>query len=51
MVAYDYAKRNSEYFRYVMLYFVLCHMIIVLITATLIKSTFWSVYFTVSEQY
>lgn len=34
-----------------MIFFCLCHIIIVLMLATLMKSIFWSIFFTVTEQF
>jgi hypothetical protein len=48
-VAFDYAKRNEDYSALVLIYFVILHMIIVLILATSIKGIFWEVYFSVKS--
>jgi hypothetical protein len=50
-VAFDYAKRLEPYFFIVMIFFVFCHMVIVLVLATLLKGIVWSVFSTVSSQF
>jgi hypothetical protein len=51
LIAYDHAKRNSDQFAMVMMYFVIMHVVIVLIVATLIKGIFWEVYFCVQSEF
>ncbi len=50
MIATDYADRTQLYFPTVM-YFMFCHMMIVLITAALLRALVWETYFTVQDEY
>jgi hypothetical protein len=50
MIAFDYSKRTGLYFPTV-LYFMLCHTMIVLIMGALIKALIWEAYFTVHDEY
>lgn len=47
-VAFDHGWRNAHYYAYVMLYFILMHLVITYIVATLIRGIFWEVFFTVN---
>jgi hypothetical protein len=47
-VAFDLGWRNPQYYAYVMLYFILMHLVITYIIATLIRGIFWEVFFTVN---
>jgi hypothetical protein len=51
MIAYDYSYRSHGYFGFVMIYFVMCHIVIVLVMTSLFKGIVWEVYFAVDEQY
>jgi hypothetical protein len=48
-VAFDHAWRNAQYYSYVMLFFMLMHLIITYIIATLIRGMFWEIFFTVNS--
>ena len=48
-VAFDYAKKNNENFVWVMLYFVMCHIIVVIVLASVLKGIIWFVFITVSD--
>ena len=47
-VAFDYAKKNDSNFVGIMLYFVMCHIIIVIVLASVLKGIIWFVFITVS---
>ena len=47
-VAFDHAKKNDSNFVGVMLYFVMCHIIIVIVLASVLKGIIWFVFITVS---
>lgn len=51
MVAFDYAARNASLYGLIIVYFCCHHVIITLMTATLVRGIFWEVFFTVSEQF
>ena len=50
MVAFDYATIFG-YYGLVMLYFVVCHLLTVLIISSLLKGLVWEVYSSVNEEY
>lgn len=50
MIAFDHAYRYG-YFGFVMLYFVLCHIIIVIVLSSLLKGLAWEVYSNVHEEF
>ena len=47
-IAYDHAYRYGS-FAATMLFFVVCHIIIVIVLTSLLKGLAWEVYFTVHE--
>lgn len=47
LIAYDHAARHKDYFFVVMLYFIVAHICIVLVLATLLKGLLWEVYFAI----
>ena len=49
-IAYDHAYRYG-YFGLVMIYFVFCHLIIVIVLSSLLKGLAWEVYSTVHEEF
>ena len=50
-IAFDFANRTVGWFAPVMIFFLFCHITIVLVIATLLRSIFWSLFFSVGEQY
>ena len=48
-VAYDYANRAGSTWALVLLFFVLCHAIIVLVLAAVLKGIIWFVFLTVAQ--
>lgn len=51
MLAFDYADRNYNYYALVLLFFILCHGIIVLVLAAVLKGIIWFVFITVAQLY
>ena len=49
-VAFDYAARAGSSWSAVLLFFVLCHAVIVLVLAAVLKGIIWFVFITVSQQ-
>ena len=49
-VAFDYANRAGGTWSLVMLFFVMCHLIIVLVLAAVLKGIIWFVFLTVAQQ-
>jgi hypothetical protein len=48
-VAFDYAKKNDSNFSLIMMFFVFCHVIIVIVLASVLKGIIWFVFITVSQ--
>lgn len=49
-VAFDYANRAGSSWALALVFFVFCHMIIVLVLAAVLKGTIWFVFLTVAQQ-
>ena len=49
-VAYDYAARAGTHWVLTLLFFVLCHAIVVLVLAAVLKGIIWFVFLTVAQQ-
>jgi hypothetical protein len=49
-VAFDYANRAGSNWSLVLLFFVMCHVIIVLVLAAVLKGIIWFVFLTVAQQ-
>jgi hypothetical protein len=48
-VAFDLGWRNAQYYAYIILFFILMHLVITSIVASLIRRMFWDVFFTVDQ--
>lgn len=49
-VAFDYANRAEGYWVAVLIFFVFCHLIVVLVLAAVLKGIIWFVFLTVAQQ-
>ena len=48
-VAFDYANRAGQQWFFAMLFFVLCHIVVVLVLAAVLKGIIWFVFITVTQ--
>lgn len=49
-MAWDYSFKNNQIYYVILLFFVFCHMVIVLVLAAVLKGIIWFVYITVTQQ-
>lgn len=48
-MAFDYAKRAESNYALILMFFVMCHVVIVLVLAAVLKGIIWFVFLTVTQ--